>query len=144
MPTRKQRRRLQKERRHEYETVWVDGEGNELEEPPEEALASRETRNGTKPKAKAAQQRGGRAARVPPQPSWRRAIKRSLILGAVIFALFAVVGSKKGSNSIESALLISLLYTALFVPFTFMIDRFSYNRWQRRGEAQGQKQPRKR
>jgi len=57
---------------------------------------------------------------------------------------FAVVGSKKGSNSIESALLISLLYTALFVPFTFMIDRFSYNRWQRRGEAQGQKQPRKR
>ena len=25
MPTRKQRRRALKERRHEYETVWVDG-----------------------------------------------------------------------------------------------------------------------
>ena len=37
MPTRKQRRRAVKERRHEYETVWVDGEGNELEEPPEDA-----------------------------------------------------------------------------------------------------------
>src|SRR5438067_1310697 len=39
MPTRKQRRRAQKERRHEYETVWVDDEGNELEEPPEDAVA---------------------------------------------------------------------------------------------------------
>ena len=40
MPTRKQRRRAQKERRHEYETVWVDAEGNELEEPPEELAAA--------------------------------------------------------------------------------------------------------
>jgi hypothetical protein len=36
-------------------------------------------------------------------------------------------------------LLISLLYTVLFIPFTFMIDRFAYNRWQRRADAQGQK-----
>ena len=35
MPTRKQRRRALKERRHEYETVWVDSEGNELAEPPD-------------------------------------------------------------------------------------------------------------
>jgi hypothetical protein len=135
---------MQKERRHEYETVWVDAEGNELEQAPDDPDAARETRNGARPKAKAPQQRGGRAVRVPPQPSWRRAAKRSLILGGVIFALFAVLGSKNGNSGIGSALLISLLYTALFIPFTFMIDRFSYNRWQRRGEAQGAKQSRKR
>jgi hypothetical protein len=148
MPTRKQRRRSQKERRHEYETVWVDAEGNELDEPPEELAEApaAEKSNGAKPKAKAktAPQRGGRSVREPPAPSWQRAAKRSLILGAVIFVFFYLAGSK-GHHNLGSALLISLLYTALFVPFSFMIDRFAHNRWQRRMEQQGQKQqPRKR
>jgi hypothetical protein len=95
MPTRKQRRRAQKERRHEYETVWVDAEGNVLDEPPEELVATtHEKRENGKSKAKAQPQRGGRAARVPPAPSWRRAGKRSLILGGAIFALFYILGSK--------------------------------------------------
>jgi hypothetical protein len=147
MPTRKQRRRSQKERRHEYETVWVDAEGNELDERPEElATAAAEKSNGAKPKAKPkrAPQRGGRSVREPPAPSWQRAAKRSLILGAVIFVFFYLAGSK-GHHNLGSALLISLLYTTLFVPFSFMIDRFAHSRWQRRMEQQGQKQqPRKR
>lgn len=144
MPTRKQRRKVQKERRHEYETVWLDAEGNELEEPPEKLEAAPEKSNGAKPKAKSASQRGGRAVREPPQPSWQRAAKRSLILGVVIFAFFYLAGSK-GHHNLGSALLISLLYTALFIPFSFMIDRFAHNRWQRRVGQQGQKQqPRRR
>jgi hypothetical protein len=137
---------MQKERRHEYETVWVDAEGNELDEPPEELpVAPAEKSNGAKPqaKAKAAPQRGGRPVRVPPPPSWQRAAKRSLLLGVVIFVFFYLAGSK-GQHNLGSALLISLLYTALFVPFSFMIDRFAHNRWQRRAEQQGQKQPKKR
>jgi hypothetical protein len=138
MPTKKQRRRAEKGRRHEYETVWVDEEGNELEEPPEELVETSGKRDGAKPKAKPAPQRGGRAARVPPPPSWRRAGRRALILGVAIFALFTILGAKHGSN-IGSALAISVLYTALFVPFTYYIDRFAYTRWQRRAEQQGQK-----
>ncbi len=139
MPTRKQRRRALKERRHEYETVWVDGEGNELEGAPPEK------RNGAKPKPKpkATTQRGGRALREPPAPSWQRAAKRSLILGVVIFAFFYLAGSK-GHHNLGSALLVSVLYTALFIPFSFMIDRFAHNRWLRRTAQQDQKQPRKR
>jgi hypothetical protein len=142
MPTRKQRRRALKERRHEYETVWVDAEGNELDEPPEDFVETTpEKRDGAKPKpkAKAAPQRGGRAARVPLPPSWRRAAKRAVILGAVIFVLFYLLGSRNGSNRFASALLITVVYTALFIPFTFYVDRFSYRRWQRRAELQGQK-----
>lgn len=142
MPTRKQRRRELKERRHEYETVWVDAEGNELEEPPEElegVQAERPNGAKAKPKAKAAPQRGGRALREPPAPSWQRAAKRSLILGVVIFAFFYLAGSK-GHHNLGSALLISLLYTAIFIPFSFMIDRFAHNRWLRRTGQQGQKQ----
>ena len=140
MPTRKQRRRAQKERRHEYETVWVDEEGNELEEPPEDLVAPPEKRDGAKPKA--AQQRGGagsRPVRVPPPPSWERAAKRSLILGAAIFALFYILGSKSGGRHIGTPLALAGLYTLLFIPFTYAIDRFAHNRWQRRADQQGQK-----
>ncbi len=139
MPTRKQRRRALKERRHEYETVWVDEEGNELEEPPDEAAAPADKRNGAKPKAKTNQQRGGRAARVPQPPSWRRAIKRGGLFGVVIFFVFAVLGSKNGHHNYAAAVLFGAIYTVIFVPFTFMLDRFAYNRWQRRAEQQGPK-----
>jgi hypothetical protein len=142
MPTRKQRRRTQKERRHEYETVWVDEEGNEVEEPPEELVHAPEKREEAKPKPKAKgqqQQPSGRQTRVPPPPSWQRAAKRSLILGAVIFALFYILGSKNGNHNIGTALALAVVYTALFIPFTYTIDRFSHKRWQRRVEQQGQK-----
>jgi hypothetical protein len=139
MPTRKQRRRSQKERRHEYETVWVDEEGNEVEEPEEEIVKAPERHDGAKPKAKASQQPSGRQVRVPPPPSWQRAAKRSLILGVVIFVLFYILGSKNGHHNIGTALALSVVYTALFIPFTYTIDRFSHKRWQRRAEQQGQK-----
>jgi hypothetical protein len=140
MPTRKQRRRLQKERRHEYETVWVDSEGNEIDEPPEELVAAApEKRANGKPRVKAQPQRGGRPVRVPSAPSWRRAGKRSLILGGAIFALFFVLGSKNGGHNAGTALGLAALYTALFIPFTYFIDRFAYNRYQRRMEEQGSK-----
>ncbi len=145
MPTKKQKRRVQKGRRHEYETVWVDAEGNELEEPPEDLVEVSDKRNGAGPKARATQQRGGRSVRVPPPPSWQRAARRSLILGGAIFALFYILGSKGGHHKLGSALALAAIYTALFIPFTYAIDRFSHNRWKRRAEQQGGKQqPRKR
>jgi hypothetical protein len=134
---------MQKERRHEYETVWVDSEGNELDEPPDELVATSEKRsNGSKqPKAKA-QQRGGRPVRIPPKPSWRRAVKRASIFGGAIFALFLILGSKSGHHNITSALALGAVYTLLFIPFTFYIDRFAYNRWERRTGQQ--RDPKKR
>jgi hypothetical protein len=144
MPTRKQRRKTLKERRHEYETVWVDSEGNEVDDPPDEpAAATPQKRDGAKakPKAKPAPQRGGRAARTPPPPSWRRAVKRSLIIGGVVFAAFYILGSRQASNRLASAVFITAIYVALFIPFTYYLDRFTYNRWQRRTEQQGAKAP---
>jgi hypothetical protein len=146
MPTRKQRRRAQKERRHEYETVWVDAEGNELDEPPDEALAATPAKGDTsksKPKARATQQRGGRQIRVPPTPSWHRAAKRSLIFGALIFVFFYLASSKNGQHNLASALLFGVTYMVLFIPILYMTDRFAYNRWQRRAAQQGHKAPAK-
>jgi hypothetical protein len=143
MPTKKQRRRAQKERRHEYETVWVDEEGNELDEPPEDLVGAPATRDPAKPKTKTAQQRGGRPVRVPPAPSWQRAGRRSLILGVVIFAVVYLLGSKNGEHSFGAALGFAGLYTLLFIPFGYMFDRFAHNRWQRRAEQQAAKRPAK-
>ena len=139
MPTRKQRRRASKERRHEYETVWVDGEGNELDEPPEDGAATPEKRDGAKPKPKATQQRGGRSTRVPPPPSWQRAAKRAGLIGVVIFAFIYIAGAKNGGHSAGSALLLAAIYTAIFIPFQYMLDRFMHNKWQRRADQQGGK-----
>ena len=41
MPTRKQRRRNQKARRHEYEYVYLDDEGNEVPVEPSELRAEK-------------------------------------------------------------------------------------------------------
>lgn len=139
MPTRKQRRRELKTKRHEYEDVWVDAEGNELDAPPPEALEheqEKKSRTGAKATATAAkkpQQRGGR--REPQPPSWNRAVKRAALLGVVVFFLFSV--SQKGSNRYVHALVPAVIYTALFIPFTFLIDRFAYRRYQAR-EASGE------
>ena len=148
MPSRKQKRREAKSKRHEYEFVYLDSEGNELEEPPEELAAPSRTKassngsNAATPKRTAQQQTRGR--REPQPPSWQRAGKRALILGAVVFALFTLTNKKAGYTG---ALPLALIYTALFVPFTYTVDRFAYRRYLARkesGAAGSPRQPKKR
>ena len=55
------------------------------------------------------------------------------MLGAVVLVLFSF-GSK---GHIVSVIPLALLYTALFVPFTFYIDRFAYKRWQAKQQGGG-------
>jgi hypothetical protein len=138
MATKKQRKRAQKDRRHEQAWYNIDEFGNEAEMSPEEVAARRASTassSNAKPQEKRPQQRSSRATRIPPQPSWRRAIKRALLLGVVIFAVFALLNSKNGKNGIASAVLFGVLYTALFIPFTFYVDRFAYRRWERNQAA---------
>ncbi len=123
MPTRKQKRREAKSKRHDYEFVYLDDEGNEVEAPPEAT-----TTNGAKPAAKKAAAAPARGARRAPQPpSWQRAGKRAVILGAVVFVLFGVLNKSHGYAGPAVA---AVIYTALFIPFTYMLDRFTYKRWQ--------------
>jgi hypothetical protein len=139
MPSRKQRRREAKSKRHEYEFVYVDSEGNELEEVPEEfaeetnANVSRNGSKATTPAKKQPPARSGR--RQPPQPSWNRAFKRAGLLGVVVFILFSFTAKGDATHRYLTALIPALIYTALFVPFTFAIDRFAYRRWQAREQA---------
>ena len=151
MPSRKQRRRELKAKRHEYETVWVDAEGNELDEPPPELLEQEQKQrsNGAKATASAKKppQRGAR--REPQPPSWNRAFKRAGMLGVVVFFLLAdrprhirsSTLSSKSDNRYVAALIPAVLYTVMFIPFTYLIDRFAYRRYQAR-QANGGTTPR--
>src|SRR3954453_8501666 len=127
MPSRKQRRRELKTKRHVYETVWLDAEGNELDEAPPELLEAEENKKektaAKPPPASQPQKRGGR--REPQPPSWNRAGKRGLLLGAVVFAMFGITSKGK----YLSVLPLAAVSPVLFIPFTYWIDRFAWRRY---------------
>jgi|ERR1051326_7370985 hypothetical protein len=135
MPTRKQRRRQQKERRHEWEYVYVDDEGNEVEVDPDEVGAQKPVRAA---KADAASRRNGKGQttrqtprRAPQPPSWRRAVKRAAILGVFFVVVFGFV--LRGKNgSLPAAVGVGLIYAVAFIPMQYLIDRFTYRVYLRR------------
>jgi len=131
MPTRKQKRREAKSKRHDYEFVYLDDEGNEVEAPPD----GEKRTNGTKPAAtkRAAQPaRGARTRRTPQAPSWQRAGRRAVLLGAVVFILFGMLNK---NHNYAGAAVAAVIYTILFIPFTYTLDRFAYRRWQARDQS---------
>jgi hypothetical protein len=142
MPTRKQKRRELKSKRHDYEFVYVDGEGKELDEVPEEVEQPKKERtNGSKPATAAKKgQPGARGRRQPPQPSWSRAFKRGGMLGVVVLVLFSF-GAK---GHIARVIPLAVIYTLAFIPFTFYIDRFAYRRWEARQQGGGTSPTKKR
>ena len=142
MPTRKQRRRHQKARRHEYEYVYVDDEGREVEVEPDEHEQARPRRNGKRDAKRQPQKgRGGRPAREVAAPSWTKVGKRALLFFPLIFLAFSFVNS---GQSLLSRLGITLVYTAFFLPFMYLMDRAMYRAYLKRtGQPLPQRQPRK-
>jgi hypothetical protein len=118
MPNRKQRRRRSKDFRHDVRVYEVDEEGNEV---PISELRTQEDRS---PKPKPAVQKGssrtgGRLARPPEPPTWDRAFKRGALMGVLmIVVLYLIQGPVGGAFGI--------VYGAMFVPFTYWLDRTKY------------------
>jgi Flp pilus assembly protein TadB len=143
MPTKKQRRRRQKGRRHDYEFVYVDDEGHEVEVDPEEVEQVRSPRNG-KRDAKRQPQKGrdGRPVRQVAAPSWRKVGKRALLFFPLIFLAFSFVNS---GQSLLSRLGVTLVYTAFFLPFMYLMDRAMYRAYLKRtGQPLPERQLRRR
>lgn len=127
MPSRKQRRRRAKDRRHEYEFVYVDEEGREVEvaEAAEEQKRN-EKRNGQRPAPRA---RGGR--KIEPA-SWTRVGKRALIFGPLMFITIRIL---EGSEPIGASLVRTAVLLALFLPFSYVMDSMLYRAHMRRTGA---------
>lgn len=114
MATKKQRRRRAKEHRHDY--MWVDSEGNELD--PKDAQAERST-----PAQRATTRRD------PQEPSWGRTLKRGAIFAPIMFATVMLLSPQLSlANKVSQTLLI----VAIFIPFSYFLDRLFYRSAQRR------------
>jgi hypothetical protein len=140
MPTRKQRRRREKDFRHDVRVYEVDEEGNEV---PIAELRSHEER-AAKPKPKGVQKGGGRPPRAPrevPPPSWERALRRGGLMGGVMVLAFIFL-LKSGPPAERIA--IGLFYAVAFVPVTYWIDRTAYRSYLKRSGKAAPPSPKKR
>ena len=114
MATKKQRRRRAKEQRHDY--VWIDDDGNEVE-PDDAASANEKTGSST------------RLQREPQAPSWRRTFKRGAIFAPIMLATVLLLSP---DLPMENKITQTLLIVAIFVPFSYFIDRLFYRSHLRR------------
>ena len=126
MPSRKQRRRREKLKRHDWEYVQLDEEGNEIPvEPAELKKVQAATGSNGKPRAT----RSARTMREVKPPSWKRSGKRALIFVPFLY-IFLSLG--KSAPAVPTRLGISVLYAAIFIPMFFFVDRIAYRAYQRR------------
>ena len=126
MPTRKQIRRQQKLKRHEYEEVYVDEEGRELD--PEEA----QELIGTLPpkSAKAAKrQPAGRQPRTIEPPSARRTLKRGLLFFPLMLVTVMLLGK---DLTLTTQITQTVVLMAFFLPFSYFMDTMMFRAYQRR------------
>jgi hypothetical protein len=131
VPTKKQRRRQQKSRRHEYEFVYVDEEGNEVEVDPDELRT--EKRNGKTESRARSTSGGGRTAarggRTIEPPSWRRALKRAAIWGPLlVVAMMLLNRNVSPLQWVTSAVFL----IAFFVPISYFTDSMAYRMYRKR------------
>jgi hypothetical protein len=123
MPSRKQRRRRAKERRHEWEEVWVDEEGNEVDAPPEDGTPARAEKRSAPPRRQS-------GMRVVQPPSWRRVGKRALIFAPLMFLTVSFLSSEL---TLPQKFMQTAFLLAFFLPFSYVMDTLMYRMYVRRG-----------
>jgi hypothetical protein len=134
MANRKQRRRREKEKRHDYDLVEIDAEGNETVLSASELKPANGAVKG--PPAKRSGGSGGSApargrGRGPMQPpSWPRVLKRGALFAPIFLATVMLLGG--GKMTLATALVQTLLLVAVFVPFSYFMDRVFWRAQQKR------------
>jgi hypothetical protein len=133
VPSRKQRRRREKLKRHEYEYVLETEEGEEIVlEGPQGVERTKDGR--TEPRAKASREPVDRRGRPVPKPSLRRVLKRTAIFAPLI-AIFVYVTS--GEEATVTGVLVTVVtLLAFFMPFSYAVDVFVYRMLMRRQQRE--------
>jgi hypothetical protein len=129
MANQKQRRRRAKEKRHAYDLVEIDSEGNET------VLSATElkTEAGPKSPAKTAQPARGQAKRgrgTPQPPSWPRVLKRGAIFAPIFLATVLLLAGNR--LSFAGAVVQTVFLLAIFVPFSYFMDRLVWRSHEKR------------
>lgn len=128
MANQKQRRRRAKEKRHQYDVVEIDGEGNET------VLTASELR--AEPTARPAKQSGTRGATTKPPrgtpqpPTWTRVLKRAGIFAPIFLATVLLLGGDR--MTFAGAVVQTAFLLAIFVPFSYFMDRMVWRSHEKR------------
>ena len=137
MPTKKQRRREQKSRRHEYEYVYVDEEGNEVAVDPTELRAEKPNGKPDSPARKGANAkspaRSRAGQRVIEPPSWRRAVKRAAIWAPLLVVAMMLINR---NVSPMQWLTSAVFLIAFFIPISYFTDSVAYRMYRKRIDRQ--------
>ena len=128
MPSRKQQRRRQKQRRHEWEEVYVDAEGRELDPEEAEQIVG-PSKSGARTKA-ARPDRNSRRTVEP--PSWRRTFKRGALFFPLMLLVVFFVNTEEASTA--QSVISTLTLMAFFLPFSYFMDSIVWRTYQRRQE----------
>ena len=142
MANEKQRRRRAKEKRHDYDLVYIDEDG--VEQPVERETEARKppsrlrrgtaepaAKGGAKTTAKAkSSRRGGRSGRVVQPPSWRRVLRRGAIFAPIFLATVMLLGG--GKMTFAKAIPQTVLLIGVFIPFSYFMDRVVWRQQQKR------------
>ena len=141
MATKKQRKRRDKERRHEWEYVYVDDEGREV--PVDEAESGAAKPKKAEQTAKrSTSSRGGRAGRKVEPPSWRRVLRRAAIFAPLMLIVVYLLQSK-GNKSIPTAVVQTVFLIVVFIPFSYFMDSILYRSYRRRTGEDGGTKPKR-
>ena len=135
MASKKQIRRQQKLKRHEYEEVYVDEEGRELEpEEAEELLGSSAPKRAKAAKAQPA----SRGARTIEPPSMRRTLRRGLLFAPLMLVVVILLGA---DLTLAQQITQTIVLLVFFLPFSYFMDSMVYRSYQRRLARMGDKKP---
>ena len=130
MATQKQRRKRAKEKRHAYDLVEIDSEGNEtvlsanelkLDAPAKSAGKKGDARNGSKAKPP----RG-----TPQPPTWGRVLKRGAIFAPIFLATVMLLAGNR--LTFAGAVVQTAFLLAIFIPFSYFMDRLVWRSHEKR------------
>ena len=127
MATKKQQRRRQKLKRHDYEEVYVDEEGNVL--PPEEAEELAVASTSPKAERTVKQRPTTRSGRVLEPPSWRKTVKRGLLFFPLMLITVMLLGK---DLTLAQQVFQTIVLMGFFLPFSYFMDSMMWRSHQRR------------
>ena len=136
MPSKKQIRRQQKLKRHEYEEVYLDEEGRELD--PEEAEELIGATASPKSARAARAQPAGRGGRTIEPPSLRRTLRRGLLFFPLMLVVVILLGNEL---TLAQQIVQTVVLMAFFLPFSYFMDTMVFRSYQRRTARNETKKP---
>ena len=129
MATQKQRRKRAKEKRHAYDLVEIDSEGNETVLSASDVKAEAPARTPAKKRDS-----GGRTSKLgrgsPQPPTWGRVLKRGAIFAPIFLVTVMLLGGDR--MTIAGALVQTIFLVGVFVPFSYFLDRVVWRSHEKR------------